>query len=98
MQVTIPHKFTKEQAVTRVKQAIDKARPQLGDQAQITEERWEGDVLHFAFTAQGQSISGTFTVREGEFDLYAKLPLMMKLFEGKIAAAIKEQAAQIIGK
>ena len=97
MQVTIPHTFTKQQALLRVKEALDRARPQLSEQATITEERWEGDTLHFAFSGQGQSISGTFAVKDTEFELYAKLPLMMKLFEKKIEAAIKEQAQKMLG-
>lgn len=98
MQVTIPHKLTKELAVARVKEAIERARPQLGEQATITEERWDGDTLHFAFTAQGQSISGTFAVHDSTFDLQAKLPLMLRMFEGRLEAAIKEQAAAMLGK
>ncbi len=98
MQVTIPHQFTKEQALKRVQEALDRARTQIAEQATITEERWEGDTLHFGFSGQGQSISGTFTVKDAEFELYAKLPLMMKLFEKKIEAAIKEQASKMLGK
>lgn len=97
MQVTIPHTFTKQQALMRVKEALDQARSKIGEQATITEERWEGNTLHFGFTGQGQSISGTFMVRDTEFELYAKLPLMMKLFEKKIEAAIQEQAQKILG-
>ncbi len=96
MQVQIPHKFTKTEAITRVKQAIEEGRSQIAGKATIDEERWEGDTLHFAFTGQGQSISGTLTVEDHQFDLYAKLPLMLKFFEGKIEKAIKEQATQML--
>ena len=97
MQVKIPHSFKrKEDAIARVKAALDEARPQLGDKATIEEERWDGDTLHFAFTAQGQSISGQLAVEDTQFDLYAKLPLMLKLFEGKIEKAIAEQAKQML--
>lgn len=96
MQVTIPHKFTKDEAVLRVKRALEEARPKLGDQATIDKEEWQGDTLHFGFTAQGQSISGTFEVRDNEFELNAKLPLMLRMFEGKIKKAIEEQAGQML--
>lgn len=96
MQVTIPHKFTKDEAVKRVKMALEEARTKIGDQATIDREEWQGDTLHYGFTAQGQSISGTFEVREKEFELYAKLPLMLRMFEGKIKKAIEEQAAGML--
>ena len=92
MQITIPHKFSKAEAKERVMLALREARTKLGTQATIEKEEWQGDTLHFAFTAQGQSISGTFEVREHDFDLNAKLPLMLKMFEGRIKKAIEEQA------
>jgi hypothetical protein len=97
MQVTIPHKFTKDEAMSRVKLALTDAKKKLEGQGSIDEERWEGDTLHFAVSGQGQNISGTLTVTDKEFDLYAKLPLMLKLFEGRIEAAIKEQAGKMLG-
>lgn len=96
MQVTIPHKLTKEQALVHIKHALDEARSQMGDQATIHEERWEDNVLHFDVTAQKQRVSGTFTVKDQEFDLYAKLPLMLRMFEGKIEKAIAEQAKELL--
>lgn len=75
---------------------IDDARPKAEGQATIHEERWDDNVLTFDVTAQGQRISGTVTVNDTNFDLYAKLPLMLRMFEGRIEAAIKEQAAQML--
>lgn len=98
MQVNIPHQFSQKEAIAKVKKALADARPQLQGKAVVEEERWEGEMLHFAFTAQGQSISGNLKVGEGVFELYAKLPLMMKLFEGKIERAIKEQVALAMKK
>jgi hypothetical protein len=96
MQIKIPHKFTKAEAKERVMVALREARTKLGDQATIDREEWQGDTLHFGFTAQGQSISGTFEVLDKEFDLNAKLPLMLRMFEGKIKAAIEQQAAALL--
>lgn len=97
MQVQIPHKFTKAQAAAQVKAAIEDARPKMGEQATIHEERWDGEVLYFDVTAQGQRISGTLTVGDNNFDIYAKLPLMLRMFEGRIEKAIKEQTQQMLG-
>ncbi len=96
MQVALPHTFSKSQAVQRVKDALDKARPQFKGHVEIHEEKWDGDVLTFSFTAQGQKISGTLTVEEAQYVLYAKLPLMYRLFEGRIESAIKEQVAKMV--
>ena len=96
MHVQIPHKFSTPEAVSRVKNAIIEAKPQMEGKGSIDEERWEGNTLHFALSGQGQKVSGTLEVREKEFILDAKLPFMLRLFEGKIEQAIKEQAAQML--
>ncbi len=95
MHLEIPHTYSQAAAVAKVKKTLDDARPELAGKAEITEERWDGDTLHFAFTAQGQNIGGQLQVKEKEFILDAKLPLMMKLFEGKIEKMISEQARQL---
>lgn len=96
MHVQIPHKFSTTEAVSRVKNAIADAKSKMGDKGKIDEERWEGNTLHFAVSGQGQHVSGTLEVKDKEFILDAKLPLMLRLFEGKIEQAIKEQAAQML--
>lgn len=100
MQLQFPHKFSKFEAKQRVQQMLVEAssHPEFKEKVKIEEERWEGDKLHFAFTAEGQHISGTLEIKEKEFDIYAKLPFMLRLFEGKIKRAIEEQAKQVLGR
>jgi hypothetical protein len=97
MHIDIPHQFkNKEEAVARVKKALTEARPQLGDKATIQQEEWQGDTLTFAVDIQGQKISGTLVAREKVFDINAKLPLMMRMFEGRIEKAIKAQTGKML--
>lgn len=96
MQIAIPHKFSRAEAKERVMLALREAREKLGSQATIDREEWAGDTLHFGFTVQGQSISGTFEVRDSDFELNATLPLMLRMFEGRIKKAIEEQAAGML--
>lgn len=100
MHIQFPHSFSKSDAASRVKQMLTetKVRPELAGKVEIQEERWEGDTLHFAFTAQGQHITGQLEVKDAEFVIDAKLPLMLRLFEGKIEKMIKEQTEQILKK
>jgi len=95
MHIKVPNKGSKSETVTRIKQAIEEARPKMGDQATIHEERWEGDVLHFDVTAQGQRISGTLTVEDDALVVDAKLPLMLRFFEGKIEREIQKRIAEM---
>ena len=97
MQFKIPHRFSKQEAVIRVNKRLQEIGPQLAGKATIDEERWEGSTLHFAFTAEGQHISGSLVIKDKEFDVTATLPLMMRLFEGKIQRVIEEQVKLAMG-
>ena len=96
MRVVIPHTFSRSEALQRVKQAIDEARPQFKDQVQIHKERWQEYTLHFSFTAQNKTTSGTLSVENSEYVLEAKLPFMLRFIEGRIENAIKERVKQML--
>ena len=91
MHIAIPHKTTQFSAVTKVKQALDQGRGQLAEHAEITEESWEGNTLNFAAKLQGKEITGTLQVTDKEFIINAKLPLLWRMFEGRIEKMIAEQ-------
>lgn len=97
MHLQIPHTFGQQEATERVRAAIGEAKTKMGNKGSIDEARWEGNMLHFAVSGQGQHISGTLAVKDKEFILDATLPFMMCLFEGKIEKAILEQAKQMLG-
>jgi Putative polyhydroxyalkanoic acid system protein (PHA_gran_rgn) len=95
MHLQIPHKTSQQDALARVKQGIEQMRSQMGDKVEIHEERWDGDTLHFDATAQGQRVSGTLAVEEKDFVIDAKLPLMLKLFEGRIEKEIMAKVSEL---
>jgi hypothetical protein len=97
MQVKIPHKLSRDRAIAQVKMALTQNRHKLQEaKAEIHKEEWSDNVLTYDVSVQGQRISGTFTVNDHDFDLYAKLPLMMRMFEGRIEREIAKQAQELI--
>jgi hypothetical protein len=97
MNIKLPHQLkTEGAAIVRAKQAINEMRPQLPAGASIDKEVWSGNVLTFAATANKITITGTLTVTATEYDIVAKLPLMLRMFEGRIEKAIKEQTASLL--
>ncbi|MCE9541577.1 polyhydroxyalkanoic acid system family protein [Candidatus Kaiserbacteria bacterium] len=95
MQIILPHKGTQEEGVAHIKRLLQENRAKIQESATDLKEEWDGNVLDFAFTAQGSHISGTLTIRDKEFDLYAKLPLAMRLFEGTIERMIAAEAQKL---
>lgn len=95
MHFNIPHNMSQDAAITRVKRALEDAKPHMKDQATLNEERWEGATLHFDVALQGKNITGTLEVTETEFVINAKLPLMWRMFEGMVQKEIQKQVQQL---
>lgn len=93
MHFKVPHKTTKTEAKQRVKDAIEQARPHLQGQAEINKEEWQGDALHFDVNLQGKNVTGSLEVTDMELIFNAKLPLMWRLFEGRIEKEVAKHIA-----
>lgn len=75
--------------------ALNQSRGQVLQQAPDLKTEWQGDTLGFSATIQGKFIEGTLAVEDARFVLDAKLPLLWRIFEGRIEKAIKDQVAQM---
>ena len=95
MNFKIPHKTSQILALKKVRQALEHARPQMKGHATIQEERWDDYTLHFAVTVEGKSITGSMEVTNTDYVINAKLPLLWRLFEGRIEKMISEQVKQM---
>ncbi len=91
MHIQVPHNTSQSKAVGRVKSALNQNRAQLMHHAKIKKEAWVGDTLQFEIELQGKSIPGSLAITEKEFVLDATLPLLWRMFEGKIEKEIKKQ-------
>lgn len=96
MQFKLPFKGSQAEGVARIKQLLEEHKAQIAQKASGVKEEWNDNVLSFAFEAEGKHIEGTVTVRDGEFDVYAKLPLALRLFEGTIERMIEAEAKKIV--
>jgi hypothetical protein len=94
MHIALKHNTSLPAAKNRIAQALQQAGPQMGEHVQNFEEHWEGSTLHFSFIAQGNKISGTCEVTDAEYVIDAKLPLMWRLFEGRIERMLQEEIAK----
>lgn len=74
---------------------LEEHRGKIAENASDVKTEWKDNVLDFAFTAQGTHITGSLTVTDTEFEVYAKLPLMYRLFEGQIEKMITAEAAKL---
>jgi len=95
MHLAVPHKMSQAAAIERVKKALDENRAQIAQYAQITEEKWDGNTLDFTVDLQGKEITGTLEVTDADYVIDAKLPLLWRMFEGRIESQIAEQVKKM---
>ncbi len=91
MHFNFPHKTSAAHAVARIKTTVAQHRREIEKQATITKMEWEGHTLDFIVEVQGKKITGKLQVTEKEYIVDATLPLLWRMFEGKIEKEIAKQ-------
>ena len=92
MRIAVPHHTSKENARRRVEWRLDQLLAQFGGRADEIEHEWLGDTLRFKGKARGLSVEGTVEVTDSEVIVDGKLPLMARMFEGRIRQAVEREA------
>ncbi len=82
--VEVPHSLSRDEAVDRLKGFVEKVRQQYKDQVSSVSGNWNDNVLDFAITAYGFSLSGKVAVEEQIARLTGQLPFAALAFRGKI--------------
>lgn len=77
--------------MARIKTALVQHHGEIEKNAKIDEERWEDGVLNFAVEVQGKKITGTLAITDTDYVLDAKLPLLWRMFEGRIEQEVAKQ-------
>jgi hypothetical protein len=95
MRIAVNHNTTCANARRKVEDRLGQLLSQFGGHAEDMEHGWDGNTLRFKGKARGMALSGTVEVTEAEIILDAKLPLMAKMFEGRIRETVQREADQM---
>jgi hypothetical protein len=90
-QVNVPHGLGKEKATERLKVFLQKVADRYKDQVSKMEGNWVDNILNFAMTTYGFTISGKLTVEDSAARIEGKLPFAALAFKGKIEKTIAEE-------
>lgn len=97
VEVTIPHRHTRDEAVRRIREGLEKIRPQIASYVTRIEDRWTSlDRMEFSLTALGQSITGRIHVLEGSARVEVDLPWMLAALAEKVRGRIKTQGTKML--
>lgn len=95
MKITLPHKGSQAEGIAQIKKMLAENQDKISQNATDVTTVWQDNVLSYAFTAQGSHITGTLTVLDKEYQLYAALPLALKLFESTIERMIASEVKKL---
>lgn len=94
--VSIPHELGRAEARRRIDAGLGRLTAQIGAAGEL-ERRWEGDVLHFALRAIGQTVTGTVAVDEREVRLDIVLPGIFAMIAGKVKGRLRDEGQLLLG-
>jgi hypothetical protein len=96
IQVTVHHKLTEHEAMSRIKNLITQLKHEHGDKVSNITEEWHARTGKFSFAFHGLALSGTVDLHPGTVEIHGKLPLAVSLFRGKIKEVIKKKANELL--
>ena len=94
--VTLPHQHTKAEAVKRIREGLEKMKPQLAPYTSSLEEEWHGDDLHFRVVVMKQTVSGRIHVMDDNVRVEVDLPWILTAIAEMVRSQIEKRGSQIL--
>ena len=94
--VTLPHQHTKDEAITRIREGLEKMKPQMAPYISSLEEEWRGDDLHFHRVAMKQTVSGRSHIMDDSVRVEVDLPWILTAIAEMVRGQIVERGSKIL--
>jgi putative polyhydroxyalkanoate system protein len=94
--VTLPHQHTKAEAIKRIREGLEKVKPQLAAYTSTLNEEWRGDDLHFHVVVMKQAVSGRIHVMDENVRVEVDLPWVLAAIAEKVRGQIEKRGSQIL--
>lgn len=98
MKIDYKHGLTPEEAYGRINNLLSELKSQYADKISDHQSSWNSDhtQMDFSIKVMGFSAKGQICLGEGQVTLEGKLPLMARMFKGKIERMIEKQLVDIL--
>jgi putative polyhydroxyalkanoate system protein len=94
--VTLPHEHTQVEAIKRIREGLEKMKPQLAPYTSSLKEEWRGDELHFHVVAMMQAVSGRIHVMDESVRVEVDLPWILAAIAEVVRGQIQKRGSQIL--
>ncbi len=98
MEIRYKHNKTKDEAYKAIDGFLGKLEEEYKDLIEDYSGSWNSskDIMDFSLSARGFKISGNVQLYDNLIVLEGKLPLLAKLYQGKIESMIKKTLKEIL--
>ena len=94
--VTLPHQHTKAEAIKRIREGLEKMKPQLAPYTSSLKEEWRGDDLHFHVVVMKQTVTGRIKVMDDSVRVEVDLPWILTAIAEMVRGQIEKRGSQIL--
>jgi hypothetical protein len=92
----MPHNLGQDEALRRLKAAIEKAKTRNQGKVTNLKEDWNDNRLDYSFTTFSFNIKGDVTVEPDQVKLNGSLPFAAMMFKGKIEQTVREELGKLL--
>ena len=96
LSLSMPHSLGQEEALKRLKAAIEKAKARNQGKVTNLKEDWKDNRLDYSFTNFSFNIKGEVTVDPDQVKLNGSLPFAAMMFKGKIEQTVREELGKLL--
>ncbi|HEV2294938.1 MAG TPA: polyhydroxyalkanoic acid system family protein [Tepidisphaeraceae bacterium] len=96
--ITIPHRLSRDEARTRIQNTLAGLKTQHAARLAQVDERWTGDHMDFRLAVMGQAVTGRVDVRESVVDLAIDLPWILAMFAEKVRGEVQREGTKLLEK
>jgi hypothetical protein len=98
MKIDYPHNLTQEESYERINRLLSELQEQHADKISDPETTWNSGHtrMDYSMKVMGFNTSGQITLRDGQVSLDGKIPLMAKMFSGKIEEMVRLQLDDLL--
>ena len=94
--LNIPHKLSKDEALSRIKNLLNKMKEEQKNVVTDLKEDWQDNKGSFSFNAKGFNLAGDIVVNDDAVQIHSELPFAVSFFKGAISDMISKKANEIL--
>ncbi|MCQ2973665.1 MAG: polyhydroxyalkanoic acid system family protein [Bacteroidales bacterium] len=96
MEVKVDHKYSKEEALVKMKSFFEELKKQHGDKVSDLSEKWVDNSGDYACKFNGMQLNGHIDVLDNQVVFNGKIPFFATPFKSLIESTIRSEVEKVL--